>query len=123
MRPITPSPYYIATIDKFGQRNAHGKDLKPAKRGKKRLRLGNIINTVMLIDIVNADGELMSDHMWLDAGEEFRGFRIGDKIKFTGIPSKYIKGCYLPNFKSGKELVVDYRINDIKNIELLSRDA
>lgn len=48
--------YYAATFKRFGS--------KPAYKGPP-------IKTILLVDVVNATGELITDHLWFTCGKQF----------------------------------------------------
>jgi hypothetical protein len=62
--------------------------------GTKKAYKGYPIETVCLIDLKDALGNNLCDHLWMTVGKQFKSLNlaVGDKLKFTARAKKYTKG-------------------------------
>jgi hypothetical protein len=71
---------YRATFDRYGVKTWHGKSA----------------TTVLLLNITDADGNAVCDHLWMNLtrGFETLDLRPGDTVEFDGRVTAYTKGRY-----------------------------
>lgn len=92
--------YYAATFKRFGS--------KPAYKGPP-------IKTILLVDVVNATGELITDHLWFTCGKQFArlDLRPGDRVSFYARSAPYNKGYR--GYRDDEDLPdvsTDYRLSN-----------
>jgi hypothetical protein len=58
------------------------------KRGWK----GGKVNTILLKDITDLEGNFLADHLWLLVGSTFDWLNVRDRIEFDARVTKYAKG-------------------------------
>jgi hypothetical protein len=99
---------YTARFERFGQ--------KTAFRGPPK-------TTILVKDVKDAQGELVTDHLWLNLTNDFAklGLRAGDRIAFDARSVEYEKGRKGPLAEAPTE--TDYKLSHPSNIELLERAA
>ena len=93
---------FRGTFEKFGERTSHG----------------YVKRMALLVDVTDARGEEMCDHVWLNltAQVERLDLKPGDRIEFDARAKPYLKG-YI-------EKTVDYRLSNPTNfVKLGSHDA
>lgn len=98
--------YFTATFERFGKKNGY---------------MGQV-ETVLLINVMDESGKILTDHLWFNMTKGFKALNLekGDKISFMGRVQKYQKGyfgyrkdVYLPPS-------TDYKISRLTQIKKLS---
>jgi hypothetical protein len=59
------------------------------KSSMKRNSEGRLVKTILINDIKDPDGNILTDHIWQDYIPHFRGLRNGDNVLITGVVKKY----------------------------------
>jgi hypothetical protein len=94
--------------------------------GKKSAFKGPPKTTLLMRDIKDARGDVMTDHLWFNLTVELAGLRLrrGDVIAFDGRSASYTKG-----YRGRREDIdapaesVDYRLSHPTRIEVVSRSG
>lgn len=99
---------FVGTFERFG-----------SKSGWK----GRSLQTVLLIDIKDVDGNDVCDHLWFNLTQEFDylGLKPGDVVQFCGRVTAYERGylgrrsdVYCPNTR-------DYKLSRPTQIQVIQR--
>jgi len=89
------------------------------RKGSKRGWNGETVETILFGPIVRTNtGEILTDHLWFTVGDWCRGLHPGDVVEFDARVKKYRKG-YVNHRRGIDEEVVDYRLSNPTNLELL----
>lgn len=72
--------HYTARVERFGN----------------KVRFGHDVPTILLVDVRDDDGALMTDHLWFNYTQGFQdsGVRPGDSVEFCARAESYLKGHY-----------------------------
>ena len=94
--------WFVAEIGDFGWR---------AKEGRRK-----VVPTVLLVDLALAEtpGQLLTDHVWCDAGGPIGGFALGDVVRFRAKVREY------PRFEECGLLAIDYSLTTPNRPEVLA---
>ncbi|OLZ11788.1 hypothetical protein [Sulfobacillus thermosulfidooxidans] len=91
---------FTATFKRFGQ--------KPAFRG-------NPITTLLFVDVLDDQGQLVTDHIWFSLTKGFQQVHLepGDRIQFEARVKEYLKGYrgYREDVRLEHPLVPDYKLS------------
>ena len=79
--------------------------------------------TICFIDLKNAIGEPLCDHVWFTSGKRIQelGLSVGDKVSFFARVSKYVKG-YRGNrddMYDAPPVSIDYKLNNPTQIVIV----
>lgn len=91
---------------------------RPFRGSRKKL------STILLRDVKNEEGEIITDHIWLDLTPPFVVVhpRYGDIIKFTGVVESYVRGISsIHNFYNTGKMSLDYTIHHINDISVIDK--
>lgn len=91
---------YTATVSRFGTKRAY--------RGPR-------LTTVLLVDVRDATGHVVTDHLWITVGKTVERLRLasGDTVAFDARVTPYVKG-----YRGRREdedrppMSVDYRLSN-----------
>jgi len=91
---------FSATVDRFGRRNVN------------RLNK-DVVWTIVLKNITDKDGNLITDHIWLNLSKEFDklNLREGDRIEFSARVVEY----YKKNYRAKSEK--DYKLDNLVSVK------
>lgn len=70
-------------------------------------------DTICLTNIMDSEGNVLTDHLWLVIGKQLKTIepQIGDKLSFCARSSQYVKGYV--NYREGiDERHIDYRLSN-----------
>jgi len=90
-------------------------------------RMGNKPNyhgfpeeTILLVNIIDCNGKIMTKHLWFNFTKGFQKIKLieGCKIKFNARVKPYIKG-YINNRDYVDEREVDYKLSHPTKIEVM----
>jgi len=92
-----------------------------SRRGTKT-RYGHVVNTVLLIDILDANKHKLCDHLWFNETNGFKKLELkeGDNISFCGRIKQYVKGYLGRRDDVYAPISIDYQITyptQIKHID------
>lgn len=94
---------FSATVDRFGRRNVnrHNKD---------------VVWTIVLKNITDKDGNLITDHLWLNLTKEFDKLNVreGDRLEFSARVVEYYKN------KHGSSSEKDYKLEKLVGVKKLT---
>lgn len=100
---------FHGTFDRFGTKpNWHG---FPEK-------------TVLLVNVTDANGNRVSDHLWFNLTKQFEALDLqhGDLIEFHARVKKYEKGYFGYREDVYKPLETDYKLSYPTKIKILRRE-
>jgi len=94
--------------------------------GNKKNWHGFLEKTILLIDIKDSSGVILSDHIWFNMTDGFKklgDLKEGDIIKFDARVKIYVKGYkgYRDDVQFEKPLERDYKLNNPSKIRLIKR--
>jgi hypothetical protein len=91
---------FSATVDRFGRRNIN------------RLNK-DVVWTIVLKNITDKDGNLITDHLWLNLTKEFDKLNIreGDRVEFSARVVEYYKS------KHGSSSEKDYKLDKLLSVK------
>lgn len=79
------------------------------------------VATFCLQDVTTKDGELLCDHVWIDAPRELMHVRVphGSLLELSATVTHYLRGMERFRFKGGLEASGDYGLKDAYRVALL----
>jgi hypothetical protein len=100
---------YQGRVERFGT--------KPAYRGPPQ-------TTVLLVEVCDAAGRQVTDHLWLTVGKRLAALQLqpGDLVQFDARVTTYTKG-YKGRREGGKPLSRDYRLSYPTNLRKVPATA
>ncbi len=102
---------FAATVARFAT--------KPAFRGP-------AIPTVLLQNVTDRSGTIVTDHLWFTITKRFEdaGIQIGDRVQFDARVRRYRKGYRGHRDDDDLPVVsIDYRLSHATNIRIIRRDG
>jgi len=86
---------------------------------------GEIVPTVLLVNITTPDGELLADHLWFNLTKQFKALDLqpGDMIEFDARVKPYTKGYFGRREDVYKPIETDYKLSHPTKVRLISRKA
>ena len=82
--------------------------------------------TVLLLNVKDADGRLVADHMWFKRGRQMQKMKLrsGDQLRFTATIAPYTKRRNRDDeCDHESRYVVDYRLIFPNNMRLIGQNA
>lgn len=97
---------FTATFERFGIKNGY---VGPTQ-------------TVLLVNIMDASGKILTDHLWFNMTKGFRNLNLqkGDRVSFMGRVKKYEKGYFGRREDVYVPHSVDYKISRPTKVKKLS---
>lgn len=83
-----------ATVERFGTKNGY-KGPEP---------------TILLKNVRDADGEVLTDHLWFKKGKSWDKARPGSKVRFSARVDSYTKGYQGCRLEVERTQETDYRL-------------
>lgn len=82
-----------------------------------------IERTILLADVTDQEGTIVTDHLWFNYTKGFRDANLepGDIVEFTARVSKYVKGYKGYRWDVYKPIEVDYKLSYPTKIKNLSK--
>ncbi|ABG60194.1 hypothetical protein [Cytophaga hutchinsonii] len=84
-----------------------------SRYGTKKAYKGNDLPTVLLTNIKDAEGNELTDHLWINLTKGYNtlGCSLGDKIQFNARVKDYTKGYRGHREDVYKPISVDYKLS------------
>lgn len=91
--------------------------------GTKRGWKGRVLKTILLRDVRNENGDIVTDHLWFNwtRGFEMEAIKEGDKVEFEGRVKSYAKGYLGRRGDVCKPLDTDYKIYNPTKINNITK--
>jgi phage tail sheath gpL-like len=89
---------FCGTVERFGTKTAYR---------------GPAIPTVLIVDVRDASGALMTDHLWMTVGKQIAALSLvaGDTVEFEARITSYEKGYFGYRDDVYKPAETDYRLS------------
>lgn len=90
------------------------------KYGRIENEIGEIVTTILVLDVKDNSGDIISDHSWLTISRKYGGtdFKDGDKITFKASVSKYWKGKPDMGSRGFDNFSYSYTFKKIRGLEI-----
>lgn len=94
---------FTATFSRFGTKNG----------------FKGLVETVLLIDVKDANGNIVTNHLWFNKTKGFASLSLneGDVVEFTARVDEYTKGYFGRREDVYKPIEKDYRLTYPTNIK------
>lgn len=89
---------------------------------RKSRKTGKLLATMLVRQLKDVQGNLITDHMWLDIVPELAKLHplYGDIIEFNGTTEFYIKGsCNRRKYYNTGRMYVDYQIKQLHDFKVV----
>lgn len=82
-----------------------------------------LLKTVLLIDVENEEGKLITTHLWFNFTKGFEKLNLqpGDKVKFNGRVKPYVKGYFGRRTDVFAPIEMDYLIEYPTKVSIVKR--
>lgn len=87
---------------------------------------GEAHDSVLLTNIYDTEGELLTGHTWIQDTFAFGNLRLhkGHRISFIGEVQEYMKGCRgMRRSQNNKKRSVDYTVGHISDVSIIGFDS
>jgi hypothetical protein len=98
---------------------------KVERFGTKTAYRGPDIPTVLLVDVRDASGALMTDHLWMTAGKQIAALSLteGDTVEFEARITSYEKGYFGYREDVYKSAETDYRLSNPTKVRKIEKEV
>lgn len=92
--------------------------------GLKRGWNGIAKETILLLDIKDDKGNILSDHLWFNLTKGFSALdlKVNDRVQFEARVTKYLKGYFGYRDDVYKPVEIDYKLSYPTKLKLLGND-